>query len=335
MSLIPDDRPEHAAYLHSLGDILDGRLVCEITPGPRTLSHLANAVHIGLGKRPELTGAARNQTEEWRRVQSWIAGEQPRDLIVWRAQQLFRTHWERLMDLPMPANGRVWLVVHGTTTSAGQREAIRDHRMPEVLFERFQRLLKPVSRRRAASEPHLGFPKVPPDEFPLFLARCRELLSSKDFRLVETRYWGAYNEARVWARDGEATITELQRELSPFVWEQTKGAVSIDEMLVCLRGAQAALFGAATCSASTSTASRPGMPTPRARRLTSTPPVAFADSHGHISPALGAIALTTTPMPATLARLDLAPSLRMADAVDVMGGNSWSPPSPGKSCART
>ena len=82
---------------------------------------------------------------------------------------------------------------------------------------------------------------VPPDEFPAFLAGCRSTLDDEDFGVVEDTYWAAYAQALHLA-ESTASLEKLERDLGWFVRELLRDAPTLDEMLVKLRGAQAALF---------------------------------------------------------------------------------------------
>jgi hypothetical protein len=303
--LDPDDRPEHARFLHSLGDVLEGRIVCEFLPGRRTKARLAETVLTGLGKDLTLTGTARNAEEQWRRVEAWVAGEQPNVLVLWRAQNLPRSHWEKLMDLPLDESACLYLVVQGTATSRGQREAIRDHGLEVVSFLDFQGRFTDVSVPGTPGPTGaVDFPTVPSDEFPAFLAACRSVLSDEDFAMVEARYWAAYEAGLALVRE-ESGLAAVEKKLGAFVRDLLRDAPTLDEMLVMLRGAQAALFlrryllgiDRESLAAGYAAIPRPRLDEATARRLRRL-------AHPRLA-ALAVLALAVAPNPAPLSDLDV------------------------------
>jgi integrase len=98
----------------------------------------------------------------------------------------------------------------------------------------------------AAIIPAECFPTVPADDFTVFRAACRRLLTPASLALVDKLYCASMDQTNSWLDEqgvqwaASRSIDELP--MRPFLHRLTAACVSPAETLVRLRGAQAALF---------------------------------------------------------------------------------------------
>ncbi|MFC7934169.1 ATP-binding protein [Streptomyces cinereoruber] len=178
-----------------------GRLVVRPTPGGR-VSDLALDILTATGRSPSALLADRIPTSDaWAQAAAQLTADQTRHLVVDRAHRLPGDALELLADLGRRAGATVWLIWPTTEDDKhvpAPLRAFRDagYRLDAIDFRAFMRELPPPPRvltgglRADAETPWAEGtgPALPMQDFPVFLAHCREKLPGNTFTAVRAVY---------------------------------------------------------------------------------------------------------------------------------------------------
>ncbi len=227
--------------INALHNPAEGRYVAPLTPMPRTVSDLARDIARAVGKRQDRYGWIGAGQRNWELLQSWIIGDQVRELIVPAAQLLRnRKGWDYLADLARLSQIEVTLILQGTAPSETQLRAINDHHVtPITLDDLFaehsdERTSGSDLRERGAVD---ELPEIPfGDPFQL----AADLGTEADAPLA----WSYFHELREVACDEFTTFARrtFERESYVFLRAWLECATSRNDTLLRLRAAQSALF---------------------------------------------------------------------------------------------
>lgn len=238
-----DDLAENARFVSALEDLDGGRVVVNITPDGRNLDWLAADIERGLGKSPHVSGAGRNANDRWARIHAWLVGGGVESLFISRIQLLDGRRLKPLIDLALACGVDLWLIAHQDPLPKTIRQLLEDWPVEEVSVavfrKKWRRSATPKSSVGAGSIPSASFPRVPHDEFVLFRAACRDLLTSKDFKIVDRVFQAAAAEVTDWLQTQDAIREEAVVRLTRDLVAPCRG---LDEAITRLRGAQVALF---------------------------------------------------------------------------------------------
>lgn len=238
-----DDLAENADFVNSLADIGAGRIVVEVTPDGRNLDWLAVDIERALGKNPHLSGAGRNTNDRWLRVQAWVIGSSVTTMFISRVQLLDVRRLKSVFELALACDLEVWLLAQQQPLAPQMGRLLEDWPVEEVEMGTFRKRWRRAAASKTTPQVESGsrqrFPRVPLDEFVLFRATCRDLLSPDDFETVDRIFQWAAAEAAAWidATDGiteEAAVAFVRGLVGP--------CSTLDEAIVRLRATQVALF---------------------------------------------------------------------------------------------
>ena len=265
----PEDTPAHARLLATLPTPDRSRILCAVTPAqPSRLNHdLARS----LGKRQNHVGSARNSVHEWRQLQAWCIASRVQVIIVSRAHLLDSRQWRKVIDLVALAQCELWMVCQVSARELRPKQVLT--RWPWRRWdwagsaEHWSKAANPTSGPPAGSgrditaeteeqTARVPFPRVADEDFPLFRARCRQLLCTEDFAVVDATFlhaaratehwWPTHQPPRAVHLASSPPRTEMQpddaEELAAFLRSQLDQVTTADEAMTRLRGAQVALF---------------------------------------------------------------------------------------------
>ncbi len=231
--------PELVDYATRLSDVDQHILAFAPKPGARTIDWIASDLLGALGKRREVSGAARNERERLRLAGVWLAAEEIRELVIVGAESLRGNIWRVLLDLCLEVDCALTLIVSGTELSRGKKEFVRDWNFDRVtLDEAIEAWPKPAEPGAASSPSEPMFPVVPRTYFAFFRASARELMSAEGFEIVDALFAETFkraNETFPWNGAGEEQLAQWMHAL-------VAGAETYDQALVQIRATQAACF---------------------------------------------------------------------------------------------
>jgi hypothetical protein len=238
-----DDLAENARFVSSLEDLDGGRVVVNITPDGRNLDWLAADIERGLGKNPHVSGTGRNANDRWTRIHAWLLGGGIESLFISRIQLLDGRRLKPVIDLALACGVDLWLLAQQDPLPKTIRQLLEDWPVEEVSVAGFRKKW----RRRSTTKPKADagsvltatFPGVPHDEFVLFRAACRDLLTPADFKTVDRALQVAASEVADWLQSQDAIREE---EVGRLVRDLVAPCRGLDEAITRLRGAQVAFF---------------------------------------------------------------------------------------------
>lgn len=238
----PADRPEHARFIQTLD--APARAVCEIrADGRGTLAWLAGTMLQALGKTAKRAGHGRDAQLAWRRAIVWSESQQIEQLIVTRAQLLTPSDIEALLDLACLCDCELWLIAQGKRLPRLTGETLAMLPLKQWSWPQFRRHWRghaaSAPRRKPAQNPKARYQHLPDDEFATFLASTEELLPVKEAGRVEQDFYQAFEETDRWLAQQDEIGNE---DAAPFLLRLLGSRRYRPEMVVALRGAQAAFF---------------------------------------------------------------------------------------------
>jgi hypothetical protein len=209
---------------------------------------LARHTLDAMGKDTDVRRLASGNAEAWRLARVWLRAEGTEALVVLGAEHLHAGAWSKAIALGREAPLALVLVHERVGLRRGHRELLASDDGPqEVGAEQFIRWLsaerhRPSGARELFGAPaHRRFPRVPDDEIPYFRDACRRALAPAGLREVEETAVKAIHATRRWLCRTER-VTEASA--AAFLVELTSSICDVNEELVLLRGAQAALWRA-------------------------------------------------------------------------------------------
>ncbi|MFB7264984.1 hypothetical protein ACFCXH_22940 [Streptomyces nojiriensis] len=178
-----------------------GRLVVRPTPAGR-VSGLALDILTTTGRSPAALLTDRITTPDaWLQAAAQLTADQTRHLVIDRAHRLPDAALELLAELGRRAQATVWLIwptTENDTYVPAPLRAFRDagYRFNAIDFPAFMRELPPPPRvltaglRADTTTPWAEGtnPALPMQDFPVFLAHCREKLPGNTFTAVRAVY---------------------------------------------------------------------------------------------------------------------------------------------------
>jgi len=226
--------------LRAANDPLAGFVYCVVTAQYANVSRLQIDLLKSLGKTDRLL-ANRVVTRQGRTelVCAWLVAERIDTLVIGHAYGLRADGWESAATWATAAGAHLWVVSGENRVRRGQRDLAKRLNMEIASADD---LLSELAGRDAVKAPVAttpGFPPVPNDDFPTFIAACKSLLSGDDFERVAARYAQAVHETAAALRGFKevppADAAALLRTL-------TESCSSAYEALVVVRGAASLLF---------------------------------------------------------------------------------------------
>jgi hypothetical protein len=236
-----EDDVKTATLLNRIADGPRGRIVVDVTPDGRNLDWLAVDIERGLGKNPHLSGVGRNTSDRWSRIHAWLAGGQVNTIVISRIQLLDQSRLNSAVTLAVACGVDLWLLAQQKPLPKAVSEALENWPFEEVDLAVFRRQWRGVRPQPSTTveEGANTFPAVPLDEFVLFRAACKELLSPEDFARVDATFQATAAAVLEWIDAtsvvDEASVVELVRDL-------VGPCHTLSEAVTRLRAAQVALF---------------------------------------------------------------------------------------------
>lgn len=238
-----DDLAENADFVSALADNAAGRIVVDVTPDGRRLDWLAVDIERALGKNPHLSGAGRLTSDRWLRIHAWLIGAGIKTLFISRVQLLDAQRLKSALDLALACDLEVWLLAQQNPLPPQMSTLLEDWPVDEsdmaTFRKRWRRAATPKTKADAGSDNRGAFPQVPLDDFPLFRATCRDLLSAGDFETVDGVFQQTAAEVINWIDRVDAPTEESVGEL---LRELVAPCSTFDEAITRVRAAQVACF---------------------------------------------------------------------------------------------
>jgi hypothetical protein len=232
--VVADHSPEVAWPILNGSQPHQGTVVFPVTPDLRRRHELGQDILAALGKRADVTGVGRRADEDWSVLPAWFDAYKIGHLVVAGAEQLPTSLWPDLVGLAEDTDVNLW---HLAWRPAGEtyHDNLARHRFTEATLEDLQAVIPPAPAD--ATSPKAWFPAVPADNYPTFLAACRDLFDHEAFAQVREHYTDTARTMSTWLDataivDESTVIAELRSQLAP--------CVSYDEMVTVLRATQAA-----------------------------------------------------------------------------------------------
>jgi len=183
-----------------------------------------------LGKRDDVTGAGRRNSEDLLMIQAWLSAHQVRRVVTRHADFLTPLVLDALTLLAAAA-GVDLVLVHDNGTSQHVVDHTDRHGAPTEDWGQLARSMPIEGRTADAIETELpGY--LPRVAFPLFRAACRDLLPRPEFLLVDAIYTSAF---RAWREQAPATTQEAHGALT----QMLKTVSGQAEAVVAVRACQA------------------------------------------------------------------------------------------------
>ncbi len=213
-----------------------GVVVAAVPPGIRRSYELTWALLEAFGKRPDVSGAGREEDLNWELVAVWSLAHRIRHLVLVDAQWLPGFALSTVAGLAAVTGTELWLVAQHPLDDA-YVEALGNW-PTEVLPA--SALVGVLEAARPAPE-EAEFPRVPADNYPTFRAEARRRLDKASFAVVDARYRTAYEAAKAWfgQRRADGALID-ENSVVGLVRGELRSCSSAEEMLVAVRGIQAA-----------------------------------------------------------------------------------------------
>jgi hypothetical protein len=184
----------------------------EARPGLRRIHTLAGDTLAALGKRRDLSGKGRNQSEDVAHAVAWLQAYDTSDLVVTEAQRLHPLILRNLCSLAENANTNLWLLHAPPRSDAFMR--ILAHRATETHVVAMVPAAVPAAKRAPAAPDRL--PAVPDADFTTFRATYLRELPSAVAANVDARFRRTLRTCdEALARDGAtpASVAGLVHDL--------------------------------------------------------------------------------------------------------------------------
>jgi hypothetical protein len=162
-----------------------GPLWVEVRPDLARLHVLAGDVLAEMGKRRDLAGKGRNESEDVAHAAAWAVANGASDLVITEAQRLHPIILGGLVRLAKDVNVPLWLLHRPPRTDAFMRSLNRRGASDLVYGQ------VPCRRPLAAPQPlrpDVSLPSVPGDEFVTFRDACQRMLTGVDADRVDARF---------------------------------------------------------------------------------------------------------------------------------------------------
>jgi hypothetical protein len=229
----PDDAYDTLKFVLELASRPAGRVVCHPPPGASSSTWFAVDLLLALGKRFDAVRVEHVTRRSWQLVVTWMLAERICDLFVLRADWLAADRWQELVDLARRCKLRLWLVVHRPDLGLAHRRVLTQLPHQRVTLQQFRDRWRPAGGQSQPLDSHMGppvelssraaatdrldeptstslpFPDVPGDEFYIFRAACRNLLSGASFRRVDDVHQQSQHDTDLWLQ------TQLRRQRPP------------------------------------------------------------------------------------------------------------------------
>jgi hypothetical protein len=206
----------------------------EVRSGLRRIHVLAGDILAALGKRRDLAGKGRNESEDVHHAIAWLRAHGAEHLVVTEAQRLHPIILNKLIELTNTAEVTLWLLHRPPRSDAFVRSLGRRGAAPAVLHQ--------VPSPEAAQPEHLvvaePLPAVPPNDFVTFRAACHERLPADDAARVDAHFQATLDRGTRALRDAGAapdTIADLVHVL-------VNAAPTDPELTIGLRAVQVAAW---------------------------------------------------------------------------------------------
>jgi hypothetical protein len=207
-----------------------------VRPGLRRIHGLTGDILTALGKRSDIAGKGRNQSQDNSLAVAWLRAHHTPDLVIVDAQHLHPKILSGLRRLAEQAQTRLWLLHRAPSSDAFAAWLHRNAPTKVAIHEvpRFS-ATSPVA---SGCPQRLDLPALPRTDFHLFLDRCRTRISADDYQRVSGRFAAqtatAANAMRG-ATDLHATATDLIDTL-------LRQAPTDDQLICDLRAIQVAAW---------------------------------------------------------------------------------------------
>jgi hypothetical protein len=198
-----------------------------------------------VGKLRKVSGAGKHDDINWDVLTATLLANDVDHLIVVDAQWLGAKHLGALCGLALVTGADLWLMAHlpiddtyPAILAGWPTHAATLGDLDTVLATARK------SDRVENGAPQASLPAVPFDSFLTFRAACRSALDPDPFARVDEVYQRAFDLAAEWWVNDEIGAADHEEAVLTALRNTVHGCTTVDEMVVVLRGFQAASFRA-------------------------------------------------------------------------------------------
>ena len=156
----------------------------EARPNLRRIHVLAGDILAALGKRRDLAGKGRNESQDVALAVAWLRANHTRDLVITEAGRLHPLIVRSLIDLADRAGTTLWLLHAPPRSDAFDRILTRRAATTATPAD----VPRPGARTETAGQPTAPLPAVPAADFTVFRATYQRQLPPCDAARVEHRF---------------------------------------------------------------------------------------------------------------------------------------------------